>query len=63
MDEEYIINQLTLNAFNYQKFGDAQFYNLFEYWIIKLKDLKAFDSIDETTDYLLNEKIQGQLSA
>lgn len=58
MNEEEIIKQLTLNAFNYHKFADKQFYDSFSIFMYKLQHIKEFNSIEEACDYYL---AQGEM--
>ncbi|QCR33154.1 hypothetical protein [Lysinibacillus sp. SGAir0095] len=52
-EEEFIINQLTLNAFNYHKFGGEQFKQSFEKLMYKLQQLKKFCTIEEACNYFI----------
>ncbi len=60
MTEDFIIDMLTLNAFNYQKFGDEQYKEAYTNWMYKLQNFKGFDSIEEACDYYLAQgEMQG----
>ncbi|HWL13256.1 MAG TPA: hypothetical protein VNQ57_09700 [Ureibacillus sp.] len=53
MNEEHIINQLTLNAFSYHKFGDLKFKQSFTNWMDKLQQLKNFSTQEEACNYYI----------
>ena len=56
--EEFIINQLTLLAFSYHKFGNERDKEVFTNWMDKLQHIKRFNSIEEACDYYL---AQGEM--
>lgn len=58
MNEEQIIKQLTLNAFNYRDFGEERFKQAFTNWMYKLQHIKGFNSIEEACDYFI---AQGEM--
>ena len=52
-NEEFIINQLTLLAFSYQKFCDEQIKQSFTNWMDKLQQLKNFSTQEEACNYFI----------
>lgn len=58
MNEEFIINMLTIYAFNFKKYGDEQDRQLFANWMHKLQRIKEFKSIEAACDYYL---AQGEM--
>lgn len=60
MNEEFIINQLTLYAFNYHRFGNDHYKQSFTNWMDKLQHIKGFKSIEEACDYYL---AQGEMQS
>lgn len=65
MNEDFIINMLILNAFNYYKFGDEQYKRSYTNWMYKLQQLKNFNTIEEACNYFIakGEEVNGELPA
>lgn len=53
MNEDFIINMLVLNAFNYHKFGDEQYKEAYTNWMYKLQQHKNFSTLEEACNYYL----------
>ena len=53
MNEQYIIDQLIINQVNYQTYGDKQFYDSFEFWMIKLQQHMNFSTLEEACEYYI----------
>ena len=51
--EEFIINQLTLLAFSYHKFGNERDKEIFTNWMDKLQHLKNFSTQEEACNYYI----------
>lgn len=53
MKEQFIIDMLIINAFNYHKFGDEQYKQAFTNWMDKLQQHKNFSTQEEACNYFI----------
>lgn len=51
--EKFIIDMLTLNAFSYARFEDDSYLEQYGIWLEKLKQIKGFETLEQTADYLI----------
>ncbi|RUL56486.1 hypothetical protein EK386_02310 [Lysinibacillus antri] len=53
MNEEFILNMLTLHGINYNKYGNEQDKQAFTNWMNKLQHHKNFSNLEEACNYFI----------
>ncbi len=58
MNEEFILDMLTIHGGLFRKFGHENDEQAFSNWMNKLKQFKDFGTIEETCEYFIEIWIQ-----